>query len=259
MTADQTILLERSGPIATITINRPTALNALDGETIDALDDSIATLDRSIRAVIITGAGDKAFVAGADIGEMSRMTSEQGTAFASRGHALMDRIGQIAPIVIAAVNGVALGGGCELALACDFIFSSTVARFGQPEVKLGILPGFGGTQRLARRIGLARALELIVLGEPIAADEALRIGLVNAVLPPEKLLEHARAVATKIAQRGPLAVAAAKRAVRRSDELPLAEGNRLEIATFASCFYTQDQKEGMRAFLEKRPPEFLGI
>ena len=224
----QNILVEKLALRAEITIARPQALNALDRLTMDELQEALEALgsDTDVRAVILTGAGEKAFVAGADISSMAGMSPEDAATFASRGQDLGDTIGQMPQIVIAAVHGFALGGGCELALACDLIFASDTARFGQPEVKLGVIPGFGGTQRLARRVGLARAMELVTVGEPIDAAEALRIGLVNAVIAGgrEPLLAHARTVAGKIAERAPIAVSLAKRAVRQTQELPLEAG-----------------------------------
>ena len=258
----QNITVEKIALRAEVTINRPAALNALDRLTMDELQDAFETLggDPEVRAIIITGAGDKAFVAGADIAAMASMGPDEAATFASRGQDLGDTIGQLQQVVIAAVHGFALGGGCELARACDIIYASDKARFGQPEVKLGVIPGFGGTQRLARRVGLARAMELITVGEPIGAEEAARIGLVNCVIAGgrEPLLEHARAAATKIAERGPVAVGLAKRAVRQSQELPLDAGCRLEGELFAQCFQTEDQQEGMKAFLAKRAPVFTG-
>lgn len=254
------LLVEKSAPLATLMVNRAAVLNALTRTTVEEMIEALEQLeaDADVRVVIITGSGERSFVAGADIGEMAKMSTEEALAFAGCGHRLMDTIARMSKIVIAAVNGFALGGGCELALACDFIFASEKAKFGQPEVKLGIIPGFGGTQRLARRVGSGHALELIAVGDPITAAEAHRLGLVNAVLAADKLLEHARAVATKIAARSPIAVAAAKRAVRQADETSLEEGNRFERRTFADGFYSEDQKEGMMAFMEKREARFSG-
>jgi enoyl-CoA hydratase len=248
------VVVERDGAVATVTIDRPEARNALDAETLDALGSAFAALDadRSLRAVVLTGAGDRAFVAGADIKAMLGLDEGGARAFAQRGQSVADRIEALAVPVIAAVNGFALGGGCELALACDFIYAARTAKLGLPEVSLGVVPGFGGTQRLPRRIGRARAAELIYTGRVIDAEEALRIGMVNAIVDAAELLPRARAVAAEIAARGPLAVAAAKRALREGADRALPAA--LERAAFAALFSTEDQKEGMRAFVEKRPP-----
>lgn len=248
------------GFVATITVAREKALNALNRKTIDEIVWALreADGDARIRAVIITGAGEKAFVAGGDISEMSEMTPVEARAFAGAGGRIGETIENMQKPVIAAVNGFALGGGCELALACDFIYASDKARFGQPEVNLGVIPGFGGTQRLARRVGAARAMELVLTGDMIAADEALRIGLVNRVVAHGDLLVEAKKCAEKIASKGPIAVAHACRAVRKAAELPLAQGNDLERELFALLFSTQDQKEGMAAFLQKRTANFEG-
>jgi enoyl-CoA hydratase len=261
-----TLRIERPGPgtesaaTATITIAREKQLNALNREVLTELVSALRALeeDPAVRAIVITGAGEKAFVAGADIAAMQAMSAVEAHAFASLGHQVGDTIAELGKPVIAAVNGFALGGGCELALACDFVYASARARFGQPEVNLGVVAGFGGTQRLPRRVGLGRAMELLLTGDMIDAEEALRIGLVNKVCAPEKLLAEARAAGDKIAQKGPLAVAATKRAVRKSLELPLAAGNELERELFAILFSTADQKEGMRAFVEKRAARFEG-
>ncbi len=252
--------LERDGAIATVTISRPDKLNALDQSVLEQLHSTFDGLLRSVnapRVVILTGAG-KAFVAGADISAMSELTPTQAKAFADLGHrlgALFER----APFpIIAAVNGFALGGGCELALACDFIYASDKAKFGQPEVKLGVIPGFGGTQRLARRIGLGRARELVYTGEIISAAMALQIGLVNAVYPAEELMPKVHETARKIAETGPLAVSAAKRVLLRGESMSLTSANELEATAFAALFGSEDQREGMKAFIEKRGATFKG-
>lgn len=253
------------GPVAPsgvrlVTIDRPDALNALDEATLSALVDVFEGFARtpSVRAVVLTGAGDKAFVAGADVAAMVTMTSGAATAFSRLGHRLAHLMEELPAPIIAAVNGYALGGGCELALACDFIYASKAARFGQPEVKLGVIPGFGGTQRLVRRLGIARAGELLYTGEMVDATEAWRIGLVNRVFEPEQLMAGACATAAAIAARAPLAVAAAKRAVRRGADLPLAEGCLLESELFGALFATEDLHAGMQAFIrkDKRPPDW---
>jgi enoyl-CoA hydratase len=257
---DRVLVESAAGPVATVTVNRPEALNALDAGTLEALAAAFAALDRQddLRCVLLAGAGDKAFVAGADVKAMTPLAPRAARAFAELGHRVGDLIEGLRAPVVAVVGGYALGGGCELALACDFIYASTAAQFGQPEVKLGVIPGFGGTQRLARRVGIARARELVYTGAVIDAAEALRIGLVNAVVDPADLWPRARQVADAIAARAPLAVADAKRALRRGADLPLGEAHELERQLFAGLFSTDDQKEGMRAFVEKRPPRWTG-
>jgi enoyl-CoA hydratase len=260
MSSYETLRYEVEGPAALLTVAREKALNALNRRTLEELALALAAADAdpSVRAVIVTGAGDKAFVAGADIAEMQALGAVEARAFAATGHRVGAVIDAMQKPVIAAVNGFALGGGCELALACDFVYASERAKFGQPEVNLGVMCGFGGTQRLPRKIPAARAMELILTGELIGADEALRLGLVNRVVPAGELLAAARATVLKIAEKGPLAVAASRRAVRRAMELPLAAGNELEQELFALLFSTADQKEGMAAFLGKRPAQFTG-
>lgn len=259
MTSD-VVRLEIEGPLAVLTVNRPDKLNALDAEVIGALHDAVEKLAGSpdVRCAILTGAGEKAFVAGADIPSMQALSVDEARAFAQKGHALGAAMEALSIPIIAAVNGFALGGGCELALACDFVHASEKARFGQPEVKLGVIPGFGGTQRLARRVGIGRARELVYSGAMIGADEALRIGLVNAVHPHAELMTKVRALATTIAAMGPFAVAEAKRVLREGEERPLEEANAIEVEGFARCFSTSDQREGMKAFLEKRAASFTG-
>ncbi len=254
----ETLLVEDEGPARLITINRPDVLNALNETVIAELSRAFEAVsqDRTVRGVILTGAGKKAFVAGADIAAMKDMDEHRAMTFASQGHAVGEMIANLQVPVIAAVNGFALGGGCELALACDVIYASDKARFGQPEVKLGVIPGFGGTQRLTRRIGIARAIELCVTGDMIKADEALRIGLVNRVVDPDDLLDAAMKTVATVAEMGPLAVAAAKQVIHRGAEIPLEAANQLEVEAFAALFNTADQSEGMAAFIEKRPAEF---
>jgi enoyl-CoA hydratase len=259
MTTYQTILLEQADGIATLTLNRPDKLNALNETLLVELRGAVLTMSqaRDVKVLIITGAG-KAFAAGADIGTMAEMAPARAKLFADGGHALAEAL-EAAPFpVIAAVNGVALGGGCELALACDFIYASDKAKFGQPEVNLGVIPGFGGTQRLARRVGLGRARELCYTGDFIGAEEALRIGLVNGVLPLEGLLPKVHEVAKKIASKGPIAIAQCKRVIGQGADLALERACELEAQAFALLFGTSDQREGMKAFLEKRPPKFIG-
>lgn len=258
--AYQTILVERDGHVATVTLNRPEKLNALNAALVGELLAAIRELDAdpSVRAVVMTGAGEKAFAAGADIGAMSEMSTAQAKAFADLGHAVGAAIESAHFPVIAAINGFALGGGCELALACDFAYASDKAKLGQPEVNLGVIPGFGGTQRLARRVGVARARELCMTGDTIGAEEALRIGLVNVVVPHADLLNKARETAKKIAAKGPVAIAQCKRVLYRGADVPLAIANELEAQAFATLFGTADQREGMKAFLEKRAAKFEG-
>jgi enoyl-CoA hydratase len=255
-----TVLLEKQEHVATLTLNRPDKLNALNEELILELLGHLRSLqtDRNIRAVILTGAGEKAFAAGADIAAMREMTPIEAKRFAGIGHHAGVGIEGAHFPVIAAVNGFALGGGCELALACDFIYASDKAKFGQPEVNLGVIPGFGGTQRLARRVGVARARELCMTGDMVGAEEAVRIGLANAVVPHAELLPKVREVAAKIASKGPLAIAAVKRVVLRGEDVPLTTANELEATAFSALFGTADQREGMAAFVEKRAAKFEG-
>jgi enoyl-CoA hydratase len=256
----QNIRLEIEGSLATLTIDRPKALNALNGATLRELEAALREVGQSeqLRVLIITGGGEKAFVVGADISEMAALTTAQARQFAGLGHRALHMLEALSVPTIAAVNGYALGGGCELALACDLIYASERARFGQPEVGLGVIPGFGGTQRLSRLLGRARAMELIFTGDPVDAAKAKEIGLVLEVLPADKLLEHCRAVAAKIAAKGPVAVAQAKRAIIFGLDADLRTANELERQAFATLFGTEDQREGMKAFLEKRSAAFKG-
>jgi enoyl-CoA hydratase len=259
----ESLLVHDDAGVRVVTINRPAALNALNPEVVAGLSRAIAEAAAAarageVRALVLTGAGEKSFVAGADIAAMADMTVDAAREFSRAGHAVGEALAGLAIPTIAAVNGFALGGGCELALACDFIYAAERAKFGQPEVKLGVIPGFGGTQRLSRRVGLARALELCLTGDTIDAAEAARIGLVNRVLPAAELLPAAIATAKKIAGMGPLAVAEAKRVLYAGADLPLPQANAFEIEAFAGLFATADQKEGMAAFLGKRKAEFKG-
>ncbi|WP_043884305.1 short-chain-enoyl-CoA hydratase [Caldanaerobacter subterraneus] len=246
--------------IATITINRPKALNALNTETLEELKNVLEVLqnDDGVKVIVITGAGEKAFVAGADISEMKDMSVFEAKKFAELGQKVFRKIELMKKPVIAAVNGYALGGGCELALACDIRIASRNAKFGQPEVGLGIIPGFGGTQRLPRIVGVSKAKELIYTGDMIDAEEALRIGLISKVVEQDKLLEEAYGIAKKIMSKGLVAVSLAKEAINKSLEVDIDSGMEYEANAFAMCFGTQDQKEGMVAFLEKRAPKFEG-
>ncbi len=251
----------KGGVVRVVTVDRPKALNALNREVVrelTAVVDALAADAGPIRGLVITGGGPKSFIAGADIAAMANMSPEQARAFSREGHALGDKLAALPLPVIAAVNGFALGGGCEVALACDFVYAAENAKFGQPEVNLAVIPGFGGTQRLLRRVGLARALELCMTGAIIRADEALRIGLVNKVVGRGEVVEAAVATIETIAQQGPLAVAAAKRVLHKGADLALAAANHEEVEAFASMFATSDQREGMAAFLEKRAAAFTG-
>lgn len=247
--------------IAYVTINRPAARNALNRETLEELRAAVSAIenDRDARVAILTGAGDKAFVAGADIGELTTLSEASGREYARAGQAVFDAMEALGKPVIAAVNGFALGGGCELAMACTLRIASERAMFGQPEVKLGLIPGFGGTQRLARLVGRGRALEMLLTGEAISAAEALRIGLVNRLAPADQLMAAAEDVARKIIANAPIAIGNALDAVRRGLAEGASEGMDLEARLFGACCGTQDMREGTRAFLEKRPAEFHGI
>ncbi len=245
--------------IATLTMNRPDQLNALNEQVIDDLLAATKELSRrdDVRVLVITGAG-RAFVAGADIKQMNGFDAAHALGFARKGHEAMDALSALPYPVIAAVNGFALGGGLELALACDLIYASDKARLGLPEVGLGIVPGFGGTQRLGRTIGWHHARDLIFSGRHVKADEALRIGLVCAVFPADEFMDKVYEVAGKIAANGPVAVHTAKRLMRHGSEMPLDEANTLEREAFGELFVTEDRKEGMQAFVEKRKPDFKG-
>jgi enoyl-CoA hydratase len=258
--AEDNVLLETDGAVAVVTINRPAALNALDLATLSRLAALLQELGErgTARAAVLTGAGEKAFVAGADIAAMEKLSAVEGRAFSRFGQDVFAAVENLPIPVIAAVQGFALGGGLELALACDLILAGERARFGQPEINLGIIPGFGGTQRLPRRIGLGRARELIYSGRMIDAAEALRIGLVNRVLPNGELPEAARALAAELAGKAPVAVQQAKAAINAGADLDLTNACRYESEAFAVCFGTEDRGEGMRAFLEKRPALMKG-
>ncbi len=258
--SDELVLLEKTPPLAVITINRPKALNALNSSVLSQLEQTLDQIneDEEVRVVIITGAGEKAFVAGADIAEMSKMSPLEGTNFSRYGQLVFKKIQELKKPVIAAVNGYALGGGSELALSCDFAYASENAKFGLPEVTLGIFPGFGGTQRLPRLIGKGRAKELILTGKMISAQEAYEMGIVNKVVPLDKLMEAVKEVAMQIAKNGPIALAVAKDLVDVGYDIPLDDGCILESRSFGMCCSTEDKKEGMQAFLEKRKPVFTG-
>jgi enoyl-CoA hydratase/carnithine racemase len=254
------LLIAREGRVALLTIQRPERLNALDARTLDELREAFLTLkqDDEIRCVILTGAGDKAFVAGADINELAQDTPESARRRGLKGQQVFDLIEQLGKPVIAAVNGFALGGGCELAMACTFRLAADAARFGQPEINLGIIPGFAGTQRLVRLVGKTKAMEMILTGAPVTAQEALVIGLVNGVVAAADLLKAARALAAELSAKAPIALAYAMEAINRGAEMTLADGCQLEAALFGMVTATEDMREGTRAFLEKRKPEFKG-
>jgi len=250
----------RDGAVATVILDRPEKLNALDATMLDELEAVFGELraDTATRAVILTGAGEKAFVAGADIAELARQTPVTGKQTARRGQTLFRAIELFPKPVVAAVNGFALGGGCELALACHVRLASENAQFGLPEVSLGIIPGYGGTQRLARLVGRGRAIELVLSGARILAAEAYRIGLVNRVVPQDSLRAEARALVDSMLRHGPLALAAALEVIHHGLEVPLDEGMLLEANAFGVLCATDDMHEGLKAFLEKRKPVFQG-
>jgi enoyl-CoA hydratase len=254
------VLSERRGAVALLTLNRPDALNALSSALLaefGARIDAVAA-DRTVRALVVTGAG-RAFAAGADIAQMRGMTPLEGEAFSRLGHDTFAKLEALPIPTIAAVNGFALGGGCELALACDWTYAAKRARLGQPEVNLGLLPGFGGTSRLTRRVGVAWAKELILTGEPIDAETAQRIGLVNRVFDDiEPLLAGALASGETIAKKGPVAIAAAKRVMQEAQDADVRVAHALEQVAFGASFASEDRAEGMDAFLAKRPAQFSG-
>lgn len=258
--AYENIIYEVKEGIATITFNRPKALNAFNGallaELSQALDEIAA--DEDIRVLILTGAGDKSFVAGADISELATFDSLKAKAFARRGHDIVNKLQQLPIAVIAAVNGFALGGGTEISIACDFIYASENAKFGQPEINLGVIPGFGGTQRLPRLIGTNMAKEMIYTGKMISAAEALQLGLVNKVVPHDSLMEEVMKTAGVIASKGKVSLREAKQAVNKGMEVDLPSGCGIEIDAFALCYASPDAKEGTSAFLDKRQAEFKG-
>lgn len=258
--AYENLIYEKKDSIGYITFNRPKVLNALNRKTMEELGDVLAAArdDEGVRVLILTGAGEKAFVAGADIGELAQRTPVDGKEFSIFGQAVIHRLETLGKPSIAAINGFALGGGCEMALACSIRLASKTARLGQPEVKLGIIPGYGGSQRLARLCGKGVAHELCLTGEMISAEEAMRIGLVNHVYEPAELMPAAEAMARKIIANAPLAVKFAMEAVEHGMEMPQEEGLFLEATLFGLCCATEDMREGTQAFLEKRPAQFKG-
>jgi enoyl-CoA hydratase len=254
------IVLEKKDSIAYITINRPKVLNALNRQTVEELRDALldARADDAVRVLILRGAGEKSFVAGADIGELSQQTPVSGKEFSLFGQSVIHLLETMGKPSICAINGFALGGGCEIALACSIRIASKTARLGQPEVKLGIIPGYGGTQRLARLCGKGVAQELCLAGEMISAEEALRVGLVNHIYEPAELLPAAEALARKIIANAPVAVKYTMEAIERGMEMPQEEGLFLEATLFGLACATEDMREGTKAFLEKRPAKFAG-
>jgi enoyl-CoA hydratase len=254
------LLLDRDGAVATVTINRPRVLNALNAATLDELRRSVLELkqDDGVRVVVITGSGEKAFVAGADINELAQATPATARVLALAGQHVFDLIEQLGKPVIAAVNGYALGGGCELAMACTLRIAAEHARIGQPEISLGLIPGYGGTQRLPRLVGKGRALEIVLTGAPVTAAEAERIGLVNRVVPANDLMVSVHALAQTLASQAPIAVRYILDAVHAGGEMSFREGSIHEAALFGLVAATDDMREGTRAFLEKRKPAFTG-
>jgi len=254
------VLYETKGPIAYVTVNRPEVLNALDSDTWGDLERAFeeALEDPGVRGVILTGAGEKAFIAGADISELAEITAVEAQKSSRFGQSVLDLIENLGKPVVAAVNGFALGGGCETAMACTIRIASEKAKFGQPEVTLGLLPGGGGTQRLPRLVGKGRALQLILSGEIISAQEAYRIGLVNEVVPPAELIPRAEAILHRILANAPIAIRLSLEAVNKGVETSQDEGLALEASFFGLCAGTEDKKEGTTAFLAKRAPQFKG-
>src|SRR5271156_1202469 len=256
----ENVVYDKKGPIAYVTLNRPKVMNALNKATITELREAFedARDDSAVRGVILTGAGEKAFAAGADIGEIANNTAVEAEAATRRGQALTDLIENLGKPVIAAVNGFALGGGCELSMASTIRIAAETARFGQPEVKIGVMPGYGGTQRLPRLIGKGRALQLILSGEIIDAQEAYRIGLVNEVVPSANLISRVEALLNQVISNAPVGLKYSIEAVNKGLDASLAEGFLLEASLFAICAGTEDKKEGTSAFLAKRAPKFQG-
>ena len=254
------LLLERDGAVAIITINRPKVLNALNAQTLDELRRVVLDIGRDdgVRAAVLTGAGEKAFVAGADINELAVQTPTSGREHALTGQHVLGLIENLGKPVIAAINGYALGGGCELAMACTLRLAADTAKLGQPEINLGIIPGYAGSQRLPRLIGKGKAMEMILTGAPISAAEAERIGLVNRVVPAAELMTSARALAADLAKNAPVAMRYIITAINKGLEMPFADGAVLEATLFGLAASTDDMREGTRAFLEKRRPEFKG-
>ena len=256
----ETLLVERDNAVCVVTINRPKVLNALNRQTINELSQAFSDLqqDRDVRAVVVTGAGEKAFVAGADINELAVLSPAEGQLHARRGQAVFDAIEQLGKPVVAAINGFALGGGCELAMACTIRIAAETARLGQPEINLGIIPGFAGSQRLTRLVGKGRALEILLSGDMVSAVRAFEIGLVNRVVSAAELMAEAKKVASALAAKAPLAIRYILEAVNHGAEMPLPDAQFLEASLFGLVAASDDMKEGTKAFLEKRPPSWQG-
>jgi enoyl-CoA hydratase len=256
----ETITIDRDGPVAIITVNRPKVLNALNSQTLDELRRTMLELkhDESVRVVVLTGAGEKSFVAGADINELSVLTPAAGREHAVAGKHVLDLVEHMGKPVIAAINGYALGGGCELAMACTIRIAADTAKLGQPEINLGLIPGYAGTQRLSRLVGRGRALELLLTGDQISAAEALRLGLVNRVVPAAELMTEAKKLGAALAAKPPIAVRYILEAVHKGLEMPLPQAQIFEATLFGLATSTDDMREGTRAFLEKRKAEFKG-
>ncbi len=256
----KTLLVERDGPVARVTVNRPGVLNALSAQTLDELHQTMLALgnEEAVRVVVITGAGEKAFVAGADINELAGQSPTGGRDRAIRGQQVFDLVETLGKPTIAAINGFALGGGCELAMSCTLRIAADTARLGQPEINLGLIPGYGGTQRLARLIGAGPALELLLTGQQVSAQEAHRLGLVNRVVPAAELQTEVSALAGLLASKPPIAARYIIEAVQKGLQMSCAEGQRFEATLFGLVASTDDMREGTRAFLEKRKPEFKG-
>ena len=256
----ENLLLERDGAVAIVTLNRPKVLNALNNQTLAELSACMATLkaDESVRAIILTGAGEKSFVAGADINELATQSPVEGQAHARRGQLIFDAIEQLGKPVIAAINGFALGGGCELAMACTIRLAADTARFGQPEINLGLIPGYAGSQRLPRLVGKGIAMEILLTGDMVSAPRAYEIGLVNRVVPAAELMTEAKKLAQALAAKAPIAVRFIIEAVNQGLESPFAAGEYLETALFGTIASSEDMREGTKAFLEKRKPVWQG-
>ena len=256
----ENLLVERDGGVAILTVNRPKVLNALNSQTLDELRRAILDLrrDDAVRAVILTGAGEKSFIAGADINELATQTPVSGREHAMTGQHILDLIEHLGKPVIAAINGFALGGGCELAMACTIRIAAETAKLGQPEINLGLIPGYAGTQRLTRIVGRGRALELLLTGDQVTAQEAHRLGLVNRVVPAAELMAEAKKLAATLAAKAPVAIRYILEAVHKGVEMPFAQAQVFEATLFGLVASTEDMREGTTAFLEKRKPEFKG-